>query len=58
MDGLAGAHIAVTGGGGGIGTATCAWLADKGALVHALDLKPATDQIGEFGARQCGRGGQ
>ena len=48
MNGLAGAHIAVTGGGGGIGSATCAWLADKGALVYALDLAPAADPAGKF----------
>jgi NAD(P)-dependent dehydrogenase (short-subunit alcohol dehydrogenase family) len=48
MRGLSGAHIAVTGGGGGIGLATCRWLADAGAVVYALDLKPADDQVGEF----------
>lgn len=48
MEGLAGAHVAVTGAGGGIGAATCAWLAEKGAVVYALDLRPAGDQVGEF----------
>ena len=44
----AGRHIAVTGAGGGIGAATCAWLAERGAVVYALDLRPAADQVGEF----------
>ena len=48
MRGLADAHIAVTGAAGGIGAATCAWLAETGANVYALDLKPATDQVGQF----------
>lgn len=41
-------HIAVTGAGGGIGAATCAWLAERGATVYALDLRPAAEQVGEF----------
>jgi len=40
MKGIAGAYIAVTGASGGIGLATCQWLADSGASVFALDLKP------------------
>lgn len=48
MQGLAGAHIAVTGAAGGIGLATCAWLADAGAVVYALDLRPADGQVGTF----------
>jgi len=40
--------IAVTGGAGGIGLATCAWLTDHGAKVYALDLRRANDQIGTF----------
>jgi NAD(P)-dependent dehydrogenase (short-subunit alcohol dehydrogenase family) len=48
MHGLAGAHIAITGAAGGIGLATCAWLADAGAVVYALDLKQADDQVGTF----------
>jgi NAD(P)-dependent dehydrogenase (short-subunit alcohol dehydrogenase family) len=48
MRGLADAHIAVTGASGGIGAATCAWLAETGANVYALDLKPAADQVGQF----------
>ena len=48
MNGLSGAHIAVTGAAGGIGLATCRWLTDRGAVVYALDRKPADDQVGEF----------
>jgi NAD(P)-dependent dehydrogenase (short-subunit alcohol dehydrogenase family) len=48
MRGLSNAHIAVTGAAGGIGLAVCRWLADAGAMVYALDLKPAEDQVGEF----------
>ena len=48
MKGLTGAHIAVTGAAGGIGLATCHWLADAGAVIYALDLKPADDQVGDF----------
>lgn len=48
MKGLAGAHIAVTGAAGGIGLATCQWLAEADAVVYALDLKPADDQVGDF----------
>jgi NAD(P)-dependent dehydrogenase (short-subunit alcohol dehydrogenase family) len=46
--GLAGAHIAVTGGGGGIGHVTCRWLADAGAVPYALDLSAADDQGCDF----------
>lgn len=38
--GLAGAVVAVTGAAGGIGEATCRYLADAGARVYALDLRP------------------
>jgi NAD(P)-dependent dehydrogenase (short-subunit alcohol dehydrogenase family) len=48
MSGLSGAHIAVTGAGGGIGLAICRWLTEAGAVVYALDLKPADEQVGEF----------
>src|SRR3954471_23206231 len=48
MRGLSSAHIALTGAAGGIGLAVCRWLADAGATVYALDLKPAEDQVGEF----------
>ena len=48
MDGLAGAHIAVTGGSGGIGLAVCAWLEHRGATTYALDLEPAGGQVGTF----------
>jgi len=48
MGDLTDRHVAVTGAGGGIGAATCAWLAERGATVYALDLRPAADQIGEF----------
>lgn len=48
MRGLAGAVVAVTGAAGGIGRATCAWLADQGATAYALDLRPAPDQLETF----------
>jgi len=48
MQGISGAHIAVTGAAGGIGLATCAWLTGAGARVYALDLKPADNQSGAF----------
>ena len=48
MKGIDGAYIAVTGASGGIGLATCQWLADSGAFVFALDLKPAEEQVGDF----------
>ena len=48
MKGIAGAYIAVTGASGGIGRATCQWLADSGASVFALDLKPLEEQVGDF----------
>jgi len=48
MKGIAGAYIAVTGASGGIGLATCQWLADSGASVFALDLKPLEEQVGDF----------
>ena len=48
MKGLTGAHIAVTGSAGGIGLATCQWLAAAGAVMYALDLKPADGQVGDF----------
>lgn len=40
--------MAVTGAAGGIGLATCQWLADRGAKVYALDLHPPQDQVGSF----------
>lgn len=48
MNGLSGAHIAVTGGSGGIGVAVGAWLEHHGAATYALDLKPAEHQVGTF----------
>jgi NAD(P)-dependent dehydrogenase (short-subunit alcohol dehydrogenase family) len=48
MSSLSGAHIAVTGASGGIGLATCRWLASAGATVYALDLRTAADQAGQF----------
>lgn len=48
MHGLEGAIVAVTGAAGGIGQATCAWLAEQGATVYALDLHPGPDQVGSF----------
>ncbi len=48
MRGLEAAHVAVTGAAGGIGRATCRWLAEAGAVVYALDLKPADEQAGLF----------
>jgi NAD(P)-dependent dehydrogenase (short-subunit alcohol dehydrogenase family) len=48
MNGIDGAHIAVTGAAGGIGLGTCQWLTEAGAVVYALDLRPADDQVGEF----------
>jgi NAD(P)-dependent dehydrogenase (short-subunit alcohol dehydrogenase family) len=37
--GIDGAVIAVTGAAGGIGAATCSWLAERGARVYALDRR-------------------
>jgi len=37
-----GRHVVVTGASGGIGSATAAWLAERGAQVYALDLRPAS----------------
>ena len=48
MKGIDGAYVAVTGASGGIGLATCQWLADSGAIVFALDLKPSEEQVGDF----------
>lgn len=45
---FSGTSVAVTGAAGGIGLAVCAWLADRGASVYALDLRPANDQVGTF----------
>lgn len=40
MEGLSGQVVAVTGGAGGIGSATCQRLVEEGATVYALDLHP------------------
>lgn len=48
MNGLSGAHVAVTGASGGIGLSICAWLQRAGAVVYALDLVPAESQVGTF----------
>jgi NAD(P)-dependent dehydrogenase (short-subunit alcohol dehydrogenase family) len=40
--------VAVTGASGGIGLATCDWLAGEGASVYALDLRPVDGQVGTF----------
>lgn len=40
--------MAVTGASGGIGRATCDWLAGRGATVYALDRQPVPDQVGSF----------
>lgn len=40
--------VAVTGASGGIGMATCNWLATSGAKVYALDLQPAAEQNAVF----------
>lgn len=42
MKGLSGQVVAVTGAAGGIGSATCERLAEEGATVYALDLRPGT----------------
>lgn len=48
MNGFAGAQIVVTGASGGIGGAVCRWLAERGASVYALDLRPEPGQVGTF----------
>jgi NAD(P)-dependent dehydrogenase (short-subunit alcohol dehydrogenase family) len=48
VEGLSGAHIAVTGGAGGIGHAVCDYLAEAGAAVYALDIRPAEGQAADF----------
>ena len=49
LTGIEGARVAITGGSGGIGRAVCAWLAEAGATVYALDLEPAAGpDAGEF----------
>ena len=48
LAGLAGAHVAVTGGAGGIGRAVCAWLERAGAIPYALDLESAEGAVGAF----------
>jgi NAD(P)-dependent dehydrogenase (short-subunit alcohol dehydrogenase family) len=55
--GLAGRAIVVAGaGGGGIGTATCQFLAESGAVVVAVDRDP--DRLAEVGAVVGGVGGR
>lgn len=48
MSEFTGKHIAVTGASGGIGQSICARLADRGARVYALDLRPGSSVGGTF----------
>jgi NAD(P)-dependent dehydrogenase (short-subunit alcohol dehydrogenase family) len=48
MQGIAGTVAVVTGAAGGIGLATSNWLADSGARVFALDVRPPASGGGAF----------
>lgn len=47
-EGFDGVRVAITGGSGGIGLAISRWLADRGAVPFALDLRPADGDVATF----------